>query len=33
MRSQFVMENGGSLSAVQLVDYDSSYSVYGWKTR
>ena len=26
--SQFVMENGGSLSAGQLVDYDSSYYVY-----
>ena len=25
--SQFVMENGGSLSAVQLVNYESSYSV------
>ena len=26
--SQFVMENGGSLNAGQLVDYDSSYYVY-----
>ena len=26
--SQFVMENGGSLSAGQLVDYFSSYYVY-----